>query len=223
MKNPSLLAFITALLIAPEAKAHHLMEFAMPQTLAQGLLSGLGHPILGLDHLAFLLLIGLLSTHLSPKLTHRATIPVVFVATTLIGLALTPLNAPQTLIETLIALSLLVGAASLYYSKGGYGKGDYGKGDGGKGDYGKGDGGKRATKLALATSLLGLFHGIAFGGAIVGAEPTPILGYLVGLTVIQFLTIGLVITATKKLLTYPQTIPACCVAITALGGFFLLT
>jgi len=44
--------------IAP-ASAHHVMGGATPATFAQGLLSGLGHPVIGLDHLTFVLAVGL--------------------------------------------------------------------------------------------------------------------------------------------------------------------
>ena len=44
------------------AFAHHAMDYQMPQTFVQGLLSGFGHPIIGPDHLAFILAIGLIGT-----------------------------------------------------------------------------------------------------------------------------------------------------------------
>ena len=36
------------------AEAHHVMGGRMPSTFMEGLLSGLGHPVVGLDHLAFI-------------------------------------------------------------------------------------------------------------------------------------------------------------------------
>jgi urease accessory protein len=50
------------------AEAHHAMGGTTPQTLAQGLLSGLAHPVIGLDHLAFTLAAGLLAARLAPPL-----------------------------------------------------------------------------------------------------------------------------------------------------------
>ncbi|PKO63289.1 MAG: urease accessory protein UreJ, partial [Betaproteobacteria bacterium HGW-Betaproteobacteria-17] len=41
------------LVASTSALAHHPMGGMTPQTLSQGLLSGLGHPVIGLDHLAF--------------------------------------------------------------------------------------------------------------------------------------------------------------------------
>lgn len=40
--------------------AHHFMEDQLPQTFAQGLLSGLAHPVIGVDHLAFIVAAGFL-------------------------------------------------------------------------------------------------------------------------------------------------------------------
>src|SRR5216117_1537707 len=45
----------TALAVLPRmAWAHHFMGGGLPETIAQGLLSGLGHPVIGLDHAAFI-------------------------------------------------------------------------------------------------------------------------------------------------------------------------
>ena len=43
---------------APAAFAHHLMGGEVPTTAWQGLLSGLGHPIIGIDHFAFIVGVG---------------------------------------------------------------------------------------------------------------------------------------------------------------------
>ena len=50
----ALLAAFTAALAADPALAHHMMGGRMPATFGEGLLSGLGHPIIGLDHFAAL-------------------------------------------------------------------------------------------------------------------------------------------------------------------------
>ncbi len=43
--------------LMPSARAHHPMGGQTPETFSQGLLSGFGHPIIGIDHLAFLIVI----------------------------------------------------------------------------------------------------------------------------------------------------------------------
>src|SRR5215831_20866458 len=55
----SFLLAIPLLSAAGSASAHHVMGGRMPSTFAEGLLSGLGHPVIGPDHLAFLLAAGL--------------------------------------------------------------------------------------------------------------------------------------------------------------------
>ncbi len=60
-----LLLASTALLIDP-ALAHHVMGGRMPATFADGLLSGLAHPIIGLDHFAAIVAVACLAS------AHRA-------------------------------------------------------------------------------------------------------------------------------------------------------
>ena len=51
---------IAILIIGIEpAHAHHPMGGATPANFSQGFLSGLAHPIIGLDHLVFVIAIGL--------------------------------------------------------------------------------------------------------------------------------------------------------------------
>ena len=54
-------AFAAAALAASAgpAAAHHVMGGRTPATFTQGLLSGLGHPIIGVDHLAFVVAVGI--------------------------------------------------------------------------------------------------------------------------------------------------------------------
>ncbi len=52
----ALVQLATLALLAPAtAFAHHGMDGETPATLTQGLVSGLAHPVIGLDHLAFVL------------------------------------------------------------------------------------------------------------------------------------------------------------------------
>jgi len=61
------LSFATiALSIASPALAHHVMGGATPVTFGQGFLSGLAHPVIGLDHLAVVVAVGCLAA------AHRA-------------------------------------------------------------------------------------------------------------------------------------------------------
>ena len=49
------------MMIAQPAWAHHPMDGKLPQTFLQGLLSGFGHPVIGVDHLAAIVGIGILA------------------------------------------------------------------------------------------------------------------------------------------------------------------
>ncbi|MCC2653974.1 MAG: urease accessory protein UreJ [Microvirga sp.] len=54
---------------ATPALAHHPMGGMIPATFTQGLLSGLGHPVIGLDHLAALVGVGLVASRFARGLT----------------------------------------------------------------------------------------------------------------------------------------------------------
>ena len=47
------------LVVASPASAHHPMGGKMPSTFFEGFLSGLAHPLIGVDHLAFIVAVGL--------------------------------------------------------------------------------------------------------------------------------------------------------------------
>jgi urease accessory protein len=153
------LVIATLVGVAP-AGAHHVMGGATPATFAQGLLSGLGHPIIGLDHLAFLLAIGLAIGVGGLSLL----MPAIFVGASAIGLALHVHGVVLPATESVLAGSLLIAGAMLAR-------------------------GARFGSVIWASlfSLAGLFHGYAFGESIVGAEPTPLAAYLLGLVMIQIL------------------------------------
>src|ERR1051325_9000520 len=76
-----ILAAAAAALVVHPAAAHHVMGGGLPATFMQGFLSGLGHPIIGLDHLAFMIAIGLVVGLGGLNLL----LPVVFMAASAIG------------------------------------------------------------------------------------------------------------------------------------------
>lgn len=97
------LAVITAgaLLLPAPASAHHLMGFFhMPPGPISGLVSGLMHPILGPDHLVFLLAIGLVA------LSRRAGWVIALLAVGMAGSAAGLVWPGLTAVEPLVALSL---------------------------------------------------------------------------------------------------------------------
>src|SRR5665213_2533971 len=71
-------------LAADPAFAHHLMGGRMPATFAEGLLSGLGHPVIGIDHFAAVVAVGCLAA------AHRAgaLLAIAFVVAMMTGVAI---------------------------------------------------------------------------------------------------------------------------------------
>jgi urease accessory protein len=160
VKTLSCAAFLAAFsgLMTGPAFAHHVMGGQMPATFADGLLSGLGHPVIGLDHFAAVVAVGALAA------AHRAGgwLAAGFVLAMMAGVAIHLLGAPLPGAEIWVALSVVALGAVLAA----------------RGDMSAG----AAVALFACTGLL---HGYALGESIYGAEPTPLAAYLIGLAVIQ--------------------------------------
>ncbi len=156
------------LLMAAPASAHHFMEGQIPTSSFQGFLSGLAHPIIGLDHFAFVLIVGLLAAALSGA--SRYLVPGAFVAATLAGTTAHLGSANLPLAELIIAASVIVGGVLLLTRKV-----------------------LPALGLGLGAAAFGLFHGYAYGESIVGAETGPLAAYLVGFSVIQYAVVVAVV------------------------------
>jgi urease accessory protein len=150
---------LMALLPLPAA-AHHPMDGAMPETLWQGFASGIGHPVIGLDHLAFLLAAGVLAAALPRGDAFRAVVG--FLAAGMVGLTLHMAGIGLGMTEALVATSVLLTGLALLVAKR-----------------------VSAPALLAGFAMAGLFHGHAFAEAVIGAEATPIIAYLAGLAVIQ--------------------------------------
>lgn len=172
-------AVITGALILSAAFpvfAHHPMGGLTPQTFSQGLLSGFGHPIIGLDHFAFLVVAMLLASML--KGAARYLTPLVFIGGTIGGtvLHLGATNIPMS--ETLIALTVVIGGVLVLTRR-----------------Y------PGALVLSTVFAVSGILHGYAYGEAIVGAQASPLLAYLIGFALIQYALIAAGVLAMEKLAT----------------------
>ena len=169
----TVLGLAGAMLVAEPAMAHHLMGGRMPSSFGEGLLSGLGHPVIGLDHLAAVVAIGCLAA------AHRAgaALAIGFVAAKMAGVAAHFGGATVPAAELLVALTVIgLGVATLR---------------------------NPPLPVAAALALFiaaGLVHGYALGESIYGAERSPLLAYLLGLAVIQS-AIALVAMTVTRLLT----------------------
>lgn len=170
----TLLALPGLFALAPAAFAHHPMGGTTPETFTQGLLSGFGHPIIGVDHFAFLVVVALLSVTLPGR--ARYLVPLAFVGATVAGTLYHLGAADLPLTETVIALSVLGGGLSVLLR-----------------------GSASALVLATLFGLAGVFHGYAYGESIIGAETSPLLSYLVGFSIIQYAIIAAGIRLTESI------------------------
>jgi urease accessory protein len=158
LHRTAFLAFTALMLTAVPASAHHVMGGEMPSTFSQGLLSGLGHPVIGLDHLAFLIAVGVAVGVGGLNLG----LPVLFVAASAIGVGIHVGGFGLPGAELIVAASVVLIGALVASG--------------------------RALPLAAWAALFGfagLAHGYAYGESIFGAEPTSLGAYLLGLVVIQ--------------------------------------
>lgn len=144
--------------LAP-AFAHHAFGGEIPQVWWQGFLSGLAHPLIGLDHLAFIVAIGLISAGQN----WRYGIPLGFVLAALGGTALHIAGIDLGLTELGIAASVVIFGLLLVQAQQ-----------------------VQGWVLLLFGSLAGLFHGYAYAEAIIGAGLMPLLSYLIGFTITQY-------------------------------------
>lgn len=150
------LAATLAIGSAGPAFAHHATGGMIPRTLGEGLLSGLAHPVIGLDHLAFLAGLGVLAA-LMPT---GAILPVLFLVGSAAGVGLHLAGTTLPASEWLVAVSLAGLGIGLLVRPAGH---------------------RAFAPMALA----GLIHGYALSESIVGAEPNPLGAYLAGLTASQ--------------------------------------
>jgi urease accessory protein len=152
------IAALVTLLVADPALAHHVMGGSTPTDFSQGLLSGLGHPVIGLDHLAAIVAVGCLAAT-QPK---GALLAAGYVIATMIGAAAHIGEATVPNAEVFVALSV-VALGLVVFRKAPL---------------------RRDVAFALFAAA-GLINGYALGESIAGAEPTPIVAYFIGLAAIQ--------------------------------------
>jgi urease accessory protein len=152
------LGLIVIALSSAPAFAHHVMGGRMPATFGEGILSGLGHPVIGLDHFGAVVAVGCLAA------VHRAAsaLVVAFVLAMMAGVALHLHGATVPGTEMLVALTVIaLGALMLHHRQ------------------------VPAGVALVLFAMVGVIHGYALGESIYGAEPMPLYAYLLGLAVIQ--------------------------------------
>src|SRR5262245_20125929 len=108
------LGLIMLVLGATNVSAHHVMGGRMPATFVEGMLSGLGHPVIGLDHFAAVVAVGCLAA------VHPAAgaLVIAFVVAMMGGVALHLQGASMPGAEILVALTVIaLGALMLRPAK----------------------------------------------------------------------------------------------------------
>ncbi len=154
-----LLVCIALLSGASRAIAHHPLDGKIPANFLEGFVSGLAHPIIGLDHFAFIVAIGLLAVGFS----RGALMPAGFIFTALVGTGIHLLKLDLPGSEIIIAgFAIAFGIMLLMPKRPNF-----------------------ITLTALA-AFAGLFHGYTYGEAIIGAQMTPLVAYLLGFSLMQY-------------------------------------
>lgn len=155
----SLILSVGFAVFAPSAFAHHALGGNTPSNTWQGFLSGLAHPLIGLDHFAFIVAIGLVAV----GQVRGMLIPAGFVVAALLGTGIHLLSVDLPLVEVAIALSvILIGFLLIKPLP------------------------FNGITLTALGAVAGLFHGYAYGESIIGAGMTPLIAYLLGFSVIQY-------------------------------------
>jgi len=168
-----------ALLIDP-AFAHHVMGGRVPVTFADGLLAGLAHPIIGIDHFAAVVAVACLAS------AHRAGpwLVVSFVLAMIAGVSIHVRGTTLPAAEIIVALSVIVLGAVLLRDR------------------------TLHTGAALALFVaVGLTHGYALGESIYGSQSSPLAAYFIGLVAIQSAVALSVMFAARAVLQRESEIP----------------
>lgn len=200
----SIVLIVAALLLLnfnQPAMAHHPLGGKTPATFLEGFMSGLGHPVLGLDHFAFVIASGLIAVGLS----RGILIPCAFAIATMIGAGIHLMSIDLPIPEIIISLSVILFGVLLVIRQVNPSK-------------------NYTYILTGIGAIAGLFHGFAYGEGIFGAEPTPLVAYLIGLTLIQLgiaIVVYYIATAISQKINPQHWMRLAGLAISAIGFVFL--
>lgn len=196
-------AVMAALLVGsmvPEAWAHHPMGGTTPTTFWHGLLSGFGHPIIGLDHFAAVVAAGCIAA----TQRNAVALALTYVLLMLGGAAVHAMGVTMPGAEVVAAVAVIALGAVLTWPR------------------------SIAFSAAITLfALAGLIHGYVLGESIAGAEPAPLVAYFAGLAVIQagivagIVWIGRTVLGSADSPTRPLPLRAAGLAACALGVWFL--
>lgn len=148
--------------LATPALAHHPLNGMPMETFVHGLLSGVGHPVLGFDHLFFVLAVGVVAAF--------SRMPLIMIVSYLTAMAtgclLMAIGVGLPAKEVAIAVSLVAVGGTIAFGRS-----------------------VPSGVWLAALAAFGLFHGSAFGDSIAGQEiaagTNVLIGYLIGLAALQ--------------------------------------
>lgn len=172
-----MIALVVAAIAAPlPALAHHPMGGAAAGTVWEGIASGVAHPVIGLDHLVFLLAAGILAA-VAPR---RIGLPALlgFLGAGLAGALLHLAGIGLGAVEGFVALTLVAAGAALLAGPGVLAT-------------------AAPMTLALGFGAAGLVHGHALAEAVAGSPAATVAAYLLTLALTQGL-IGLAAMAAAR-------------------------
>jgi urease accessory protein len=175
MKRGTLVARLSAAsfiaMLSTPAFAHHVMDGKTPTTFGEGLLSGLGHPVIEPAHLAAIVLAGIVAARLQGGFGFVAA----FVVGSFFG-TIAATAATLAIDETVVVASVAVLALLLPFraSVGWLG--------------------------ALGFFAIGAVHGVAFAESIIGAETQVVGAYLLGLALTEMVIGGAFLWVTSRLM-----------------------
>ncbi len=129
----------------------------MPETFGSAFLSGLGHPVIGMDHLVAVLLVGFVSF----IVTRRLLDPMLFAMSSLLGVLLHVNFGAFPGVELAVAITLPALLALSWFSQ------------------------RFAAHSRKLMVVGGILHGFAYGESILGVGNTQVVAYLLGLAIIQ--------------------------------------
>jgi urease accessory protein len=145
-------------LMATPAFAHHALGGKLPIDFGTGFLSGLAHPVINVDHFAFVIAIGVLTA----VAQGSRLLPIWFVGGTVLGCLASVQGLPVPFIAWAVPVSVAIVGVALALGRSRLGAWDIG-----------------------FFLVAGFLHGALYAQAIIGSENNSLRGYLLGFAIIQ--------------------------------------
>ena len=161
----SFIVYFLFLIFPSLVYSHHPLNGGMMEDFSDGFLSGIGHPILGLDHLIFILGVGLIS-YLSKKLFNFSFS---FIGGTFLGMFSIIFGLYLPFYEIIVSLTLLLLGYLILIKH-------------------------QANSKGFIFLLFGIFHGWAYGSILLELpqiDLNVVFGYSTGLLITQILIVFL--------------------------------